>query len=262
MPSERISALFVGPVEELARMAELLTEPANPQEFQIRTGMQLNINKCVPGDAEEQRWRVEVERLRLSELFPHRVHGLRGLQEPRTDEAARASKWAGRSKYFCQQEQLAIRTFPRITHPVLEEKAREFDALQQQSALEHVLGPLESAHQRAADVVFMPTHWDGRGYACSARLCHAQLLGAWALSHAHLRRRFAVIPNVSVFDPLQGPFESHERVPHVGSHVWRLPSDASCARESSKDGGRWSLPLLSLPLQLASAASLLQTAID
>ncbi|KAL3907409.1 MAG: hypothetical protein SGPRY_010181 [Prymnesium sp.] len=39
----------VGPVEELARMAELLTEPAGPQEFQMRTGMQLNQHQQVCG---------------------------------------------------------------------------------------------------------------------------------------------------------------------------------------------------------------------
>ena len=36
-----------GPVEELARFADALTDPDGPQHFETRTGMRLNISKCV-----------------------------------------------------------------------------------------------------------------------------------------------------------------------------------------------------------------------
>ncbi|KAL3899921.1 MAG: hypothetical protein SGPRY_012559 [Prymnesium sp.] len=139
-----------------------------------------------PGDAEEQRLRAEVERLRLPELFPHRVHGMRGLREPRADEAGLAadtlelpgvfllgspsvgtrefvasklySTISSAREYVTRAQQQVLlpggaaggQDFPEeylalmrltlpgrfqhhcraVTHPVLEEKARKFKALQ------------------------------------------------------------------------------------------------------------------------------------
>ncbi|KAL1503762.1 hypothetical protein AB1Y20_012231 [Prymnesium parvum] len=84
-----------------------------------------------------------------------------------------------------------------VTHPVLLEKAREFDELQL-SALEFALGPLHSSHLPAASVAQLPTGWGGRGFVSNARIQSAQLIGAWAACQAHLRRRLSVLRHTPV----------------------------------------------------------------
>ncbi|KAL1514666.1 hypothetical protein AB1Y20_003754 [Prymnesium parvum] len=111
-----------------------------------------------------------------------------------------------------------------VTHPVLLEKAREFDELQL-SALEFALGPLHSSHLPAASVAQLPTGWGGRGFVSNVRIQPAQLIGAWAACQAHLRRRFSVLrltPLPSTDPEEAGEFAAAELALHGEYHVAEL----------------------------------------
>ena len=279
---------IVGPVEELARFADALTDPDGSAHFETRTGMRLNISKCVlwtlgtafPADdesvwardrdileemhgvpanmreelnAETQRRMALEERARLREIFPTRVHEMRGLREPRgfvgdtefTEDALESqglvilgSPIVGTSRFveaklddtlnqtreYIQKAQSVLlpnaatsnlpsdKHFPdeylalmrttlpgrfqhhctAVTHPIIATKVAEFDEIQL-AAYSYVVGALHSPDVDAEMVVQLGSAWGGRGYHSMSRHRGSLLLGAWAMSHAQIRRRLGLV---------------------------------------------------------------------
>ena len=297
---------IVGPVEELARFISFITDDDDSEadvsyNFETRTGMTLNISKCVmwtlasafPAgdtplfadeaeiagilgagvlDAAAQRQHAASERERLRTLFPARVHGMRGLREPRaraTDpDGWAADALASQGIYLLGSPVVGTREFVSakleetidgtrqliakarsvllpcdgqhypeeylalcrnilpgrfqhhlnaVSHPVLEAKAAEFDALLL-DAPSVVIGQLDSVHLDAPAVWRLGPAWGGRGGGSRmTEMRHSHLQGAWAQSHAKIARRLRVVRESQPLDSSvpagSDLFSWHEREP-------------------------------------------------
>ena len=103
-----------------------------------------------------------------------------------------------------------------VTHPVLAEKAAEFDAILL-DAPTVVIGHLDSAHLNARAVFQLPPAWGGRGYMSNVQMQHAHLQGAWAMTHTKISRRIRAVrdraPLVSAAPVDSDMFNWEEREP-------------------------------------------------